>query len=547
MNVEELMKDVCKGATVLPDFQRSFIWEPEDVRELIVSVLGNYFIGSMLILEQFRNDSLFALRLVEGVKEINKDVPIKSIVKIILDGQQRTTALFYALYELGLPLKNRKNPYKFYLDIGNALKENWDDAVIGVSTRDKRKLHEISTKDDIVPFSLLKDVGEVASKFRDHPDFKKIVNLANNFMQYSIHTVSLPRDTSLEKIVETFERINRTGEPLSVFELLTARLYKDGIKLRDILKSTKEEFNFSKYVKPELILKTIALMRSKEPKRRNLLKLNHTNFKGDWEKASQSLEDAYRRVMDIRSGYGVLDFKKWMPYTTMLVPLAAMLHFLKNSKIESPKNYEKIDSWYWISIFSNRYDQAVDTASATDFKVIKEWLNDDNKIPEFIKKFDFSTIDLDVDKQGSATYRGVINLIVLAGALDFETGLPPQFRKEKIQDDHIFPKSIYKEHRVANRTLISTNAKKGDKKPSEYFEEMRKKHGEAKLKEILKTHLIPEDALDTLLKDDLNNFMKKRRLAIVEVLKEKVALLKNDANVRLWNTIDEIQLNRYRI
>ena len=43
MNVEELMKDVCKGAAVLPDFQRHFVWEPEDVRELLVSVLGNYF------------------------------------------------------------------------------------------------------------------------------------------------------------------------------------------------------------------------------------------------------------------------------------------------------------------------------------------------------------------------------------------------------------------------------------------------------------------------------------------------------------------------
>jgi len=47
-------------------------------------------------------------------------------------------------------------------------------------------------------------------------------------MNYQIHIVSLPRDTDLEKIVETFERINRTGEPLSIFELLTARLKKDG-------------------------------------------------------------------------------------------------------------------------------------------------------------------------------------------------------------------------------------------------------------------------------------------------------------------------------
>jgi len=76
MKVEDLVKSVKNGDIVLPDFQRSFIWEPEDVRELLVSVLGNYFIGSMLILEHFRDESPFALRLVEGVKRVNEGAKI---------------------------------------------------------------------------------------------------------------------------------------------------------------------------------------------------------------------------------------------------------------------------------------------------------------------------------------------------------------------------------------------------------------------------------------------------------------------------------------
>jgi hypothetical protein len=69
---------------------------------------------------------------------------------------------------------------------------------------------------------------------------------------------------------------------------------------------------------------------------------------------------------------------------------------------------------------------------------IKEWIIDDNKVPEFIKKFEPENVDLDIDKQSSAIYRGVISMIVLKGALDFETGQPPQFSKERVQDDHIF-------------------------------------------------------------------------------------------------------------
>lgn len=113
-------------------------------------------------------------------------------------------------------------------------------------------------------------------------------------------------------------------------------------------------------------------------------------------------------------------------------------------------------------------------------------------------------------------------MIVLNGALDFKTGQPPQFGKEKIQDDHIFPKSVYKDHRIANRTLISTNAEKSDKKPSEYFKQKLDEHGKEKLKMILESHIIPEDALDYLLSDDVQNFIERRKQAIISNLREKL-------------------------
>ena len=128
---------------------------------------------------------------------------------------------------------------------------------------------------------------------------------------------------------------------------------------------------------------------------------------------------------------------------------------------------------------------------------------------------------MNVEKQTSAIYRAVINLIVLAGALDFKTGNPPQFEKEKIQDDHIFPKSIYNCNLVTNKTLISTNTEKSNKLPSEYFKELLTKHGEKELKKILTSHLIPEDALSSLLEDNLESFVNKRKRAITDTIKEK--------------------------
>jgi len=522
MKVKNLVEGVYKGEIVLPDFQRSFIWEPEDVRELIVSVLGDYFIGTMLVLEISKDDSPFALRLFEGVKEVNKEAKIQSFVKIILDGQQRTTALFYALYEPNIPLKGRKSAYKFYLDLEEALNSNWNNAVIGVNIRDKKRLKKINSKNLVIPFGEIKKPKKIIKKFKDHPEIDKIFELIYNFLERPIHMIKLPKNIDLEKIVETFERINRTGDPLSVFELLVARLYKHGIKLRDLLENAKSKYKVIKIVKPEFILKVIALIRGKEPKRRNILNLNYHNFENDWNNAISALNEAYKRATDIKNGYGVFDFPKWMPYTTMLVPLAAILNYIRVSKLETPENFNKIDKWYWVSVFLNRYDQAVDTTSYSDYNTLKEWLKDDDKIPEFIKEFDINNVDVDVEKQGAATYRGVINLIVLSGALDFKTGQPPQFYKEKVQDDHIFPQSKYKVDSVINRTLISTNVAKGDLNPSEYFNERIKDYGREKLKEILSTHLIPENAIDDLLTDNINDFLEKRKKKILDKIKEMI-------------------------
>lgn len=540
MEVSDLLNRVKNGNIVLPEFQRSFIWEPEDVRELLVSILGGYSIGSMLTIDAIKDNSPFALRLIEGANKVNDKIEIQNSVNILLDGQQRTTALFYALYGLDIPLKGRKSPYKFFIDLDKALNEEWDDAVICVSINDKKKLSKIEDNPNVIPIALFNNIGELATELisrrdnRDNKEIEKIINIANGFMNYKIHIVNLPMNTNLEKIVETFERINRTGEPLSIFELLTAKLYKDNIKLRDLWENAKEKYTFAKSVEREFIrefiLKVISLMRGKEPKRRNILELQPKNFEDDWERACEALQDAYTRVTDVKNGYGVFVFDNWMPYPTMLVPLAAILDFIKTEKKDIKNNYEKIDKWYWISIFSNRYDQAVDTTSSADFKILKEWITDDNKKPDFIQKFNPEEVDLDTDKQKSAVYRGVINLIVLEGALDFQTGQPPQFDPKKIQDDHIFPKSIYKDdciNCIANKTLISTatNTEKSNKKPSAYFKKIRDTHKEEKLIEILKSHIIPEDALDDLLNDNKENFIVKRKEAIKNILKKRC---KND-------------------
>ena len=270
-------------------------------------------------------------------------------------------------------------------------------------------------------------------------------------------------------------------------------------------------------------------MRGKTPTRKNMLEINPVDFETDWRRACESLELAYRRLLDKRTGYGVLDFKKWVPYETMIIPLAAMIRYLKDKRLDSERNYLKLDAWYWASVFGNRYEHSTDTVSKQDYDKMIKWFNDDLAVPDFIKKFKPEDVDYDVSIQRSAIFKGVVSLIVLKGAKDFLTGQSPEYEREKVQLDHIFPRSKFssryrKEYidSILNRTIISSNQRKMNKKPSEFFGSLIKDYGKDKVIEILETHLIPGDALGSLLNDNLEYFKEKRKRAIIEEIKRRV-------------------------
>ncbi|MHA1609438.1 MAG: GmrSD restriction endonuclease domain-containing protein [Candidatus Njordarchaeales archaeon] len=520
-----MLEYIKAGRIVLPDFQRSFVWDPESVRELLVSVLGNYYIGAILILGPIsKKNAPFSIRLLEGVKKVNPSAQIDDVVYIILDGQQRLTSLFYARYEPQIPLRGKKYRHVFFVDVEKALNKDWDSAIIGVSEKNIKKIEELSSEETIIRFSDLFDIKKLAKKFKDHPKIDAILDLANRVINYQLNIIFLRESEGLERIVETFERINRTGLPLSLFDLLVARLYKHQINLRELLEETRKRYDFIKYIRPEYIVYVIALIRNKDLRRKSILNLQPANFERDWEKACEALELAYKRIINTKGGYGAFDFKNWVPYASMIVPLAAMIWYLKQKRIDHANNYKKIDIWYWVSVFNNRYEHSTQTIAKTDFDIMKKWFENDSEIPNFIKEFDPKSIDLDVKSRSSAIFRGVINLIVLKGAYDFKTGGVPTLSPSKAQCDHIFPWSIYRENSVLNRTIIVSNQSKIDKKPSEYFRERINELGRGKVEEILSTHLIPKSALDDLLEDKLKDFMKKRRKAILKEIKRRTKI-----------------------
>lgn len=519
VTVQTLMQDVKRGRVVLPDFQRGFVWKPDDVQELLVSVLGSYYIGSILYLQTLEQKAPFALKLVEGVSSLFPDVQVDSIVEVLLDGQQRTSSLFYAMFAPPLQLSGRKSPYRFFASLPHVLSADWQNAVDFVNVSNTRRLKVLQASPDHVAFTDFFEVGELTTRFVTGKYQEKaaaLIQAVNNFNNYKVQTVTLDRETPLHRVVETFERINKTGIPLGITDLLVAKLYREKVKLRELIATAESKYDQSYYrhTGPDFILRVMSLLRDLDVRRNTILELSAKDFEKDWDNAAKALALAFKRMTDLKH-YAVIDFGRWSPFSTMLVPLAGMIAQLQSKKQDNAKNYAKLDEWYWATVFSNRYNEGVNTNTVSDFKWMAEWFSDDAKVPAFIRKFN-AKVDLQIDSRTSATYRGVFALVVRRGALDFKTGESPSLEVSKIQDDHVFPKSKFKVDAIWNRTLISSNAEKSDKRPSEYFNALLVLGSRQKLLEILSTHLIDEKGLEALLSDEIDDFQAARTARIQE-------------------------------
>lgn len=536
-----IIQQAYEGKVVLPEFQRSFVWGREDIEQLLVSILQGYFIGTFLFLDSPPAQPMFHFRTIEGLDKVNPSAQPSShtLVRLVLDGQQRITSVFYALYEPEIPLRNSRKPHRFYLRLDALMDGNPDDAVYGISLADKPRLAEMD-KDvqggKAIRFSLFRDAGKFyhwlygeQTGFIEEHQKGMIERFYRNFADYMVPVVSVSPETGKDNIVNIFERINRTGVSLSLFDLAAARLYLKKIDLRKLWTQFHESnVALAKMIRPEFLLKVVALLVGKEARKSALLDivehLEKARFEELWETACDLLRKAYQRLTS-PGGYGAVQ-DRWIPYSTMLVPLAVLLHYIEE-KHGGEEMYRKVDRWYWGSVFAQRYDQAVDTTSYRDVNEVKAWLEGRN-CPAWLENLRVEQqVDLEsVEDQRSAIYRGMICLIVRAGARDFINGQPASLKE--CQDDHIFPRSKFKTEPqvncILNRTLISSNQIKSDKKPSEYLPLLLEKHGKdpERLRKTLQSHLISEEAQRAMEKDDFRGFIELRKRAFLSEIAKHV-------------------------
>jgi len=123
VSLNTLIGRLKEGRFVIPDFQREFEWQPWDIRDLMRSIFLDYYIGSLLLWKG-KKESFEAL----SCEPIYGYVGNGDRQDIVLDGQQRLTAMYYVFTAPEKPLPNRANRYFYYMQVDRFMAEEYDAA-----------------------------------------------------------------------------------------------------------------------------------------------------------------------------------------------------------------------------------------------------------------------------------------------------------------------------------------------------------------------------------------------------------------------------------
>lgn len=517
--ITELMADIYDGKIQLPDFQRGWVWEDGRIQALIASITNNFPIGAAMFLEYGNENVRFKYRTIEGAPEASV-VPSD----LILDGQQRLTSIYSALYNPS-PVHTRTDKggeiYRYYyIDIKKALDSSCDrvDAIFSVPetkivTSDFGRKIETDLSDREKEFEQRKFPLNIILNFTEVQNWqnqyyaywnydREVIQEFTDFntriiiktMQYKMPVITLGKDTPKEAVCQVFENVNTGGVSLTVFELVTAVFAMDDFELRkdwDERQALHFTGDLLSVISATDFLTACTLLASYKNgktvscKKKDVLNLSLIDYQRYAEDLTEGFVEAEKMLQEERI-FG----KKDIPYSTQLIPLAVLCTLLSDgNKIKATNVKNKIKQWYWCGVFGELYGGANETRYVNDVVGVMDWVSDDERIPKTVQESYFNPVRLlTLQSRQSAAYKGIMALILKNHCKDFISGREMDFTVYKSENPdihHVFPRNYCEKQRypkekwnsIVNKTPItySTNREIGGVAPSKYLAKIEAK------------------------------------------------------------------------
>ncbi|QTP60323.1 DUF262 domain-containing protein [Billgrantia antri] len=412
--IDKILNRVRTSKLALPDFQRDFVWSPGRVAELLDSISRQWPIGALLLLE---GPQQFASRSINCGPFIEKN----SEPSFILDGQQRITALYHAVYDV--------SDYCYYVDfkILNQEKEEY----IRWERRDKfTKLYPSTKERALAQIALISDLWELQdfyswiSYVEDENEKIKLVQARDTRLSglqskvYKVMAIELEQGIDLEALSRIFETLNRTGVRLNAFDLMVASLYPSGFHLRDEWENALSYYEIIRKISPDaleilkltslVVRETVGRKYSKGVRQGDILSIDRSLIINNWP---TSLELYAKALEYCRNNFGITT-GNLVPYWSMILGVAAWL-------LKGEEDDRLISQW-WTSRLSTLYfSQAANTRIVSDFEEICN-----GTIRTNIQDENLREILLEPAKRHSSLMKGIAGLLIRNGATDILTEEP---------------------------------------------------------------------------------------------------------------------------
>lgn len=429
--VSVLISQILSKQIAIPEIQRPFVWKAKQVRDLMDSLYKGYPTGYIII---WQNPNI---KLKDGSLSVGK--------KIIIDGQQRITALMTAI--AGLPIVNsdyKKCRIKIAFNPFAALSDDKDAEIFAV--QDSSHLKSRKWIPDIAEifqtgFNMFGFVREYCTNNPDMRDsdlgeiLSKLLNIGNR----QIGIIELSDTLEIDLVTDIFIRINSKGTSLSQGDFVMSKIAADEkfggnqlrkaidyfshlaiepsfystIKENDVDFARSDYFPKMEWLKDDLetvfdpdcddVLRVAFMYKFKRAKLADLVGLlSGRDFKTrDYNESI--VENTYKELIDgVKNVINENNFKQFMiaikgagfvsnklVTSNMALDFAYTLYLIlkKNESFAVGEVKRIVQKWYVLSVLTGRYSSSPETAFAKDLRLI-----DENGVQKVLQDIEAATL-----------------------------------------------------------------------------------------------------------------------------------------------------------
>ncbi|MBE0448304.1 MAG: DUF262 domain-containing protein [Actinobacteria bacterium] len=491
MKISTILDQIDLGSIALPEFQRGYVWNRDQVRGLMHSLYRKHPVGSLLV---------WVTKTESANARGDGDLTPGS-AKLLLDGQQRMTSLYGIIR--GFPPKFFDGNAQSFTGLYFNLEEEIFEFYAPLKMRDNPLWINVTELMRI-------GVGEAIQRLVTNPALQSNLNTYINRLNaiYSINDIDLHmeevtgEDKTVDVVVDIFNRVNSGGTKLSKGDLALAKICAAWPEARDEMKTQlvkwrRAGFNF----KLEWLLRITNVIITGEALFSALRDVDTATFQKGLQQAEKSIDN----LLNLISARLGLDHDQVLG-SRYSFPVLARYVIQHGGHLADHKEQDKLLYWYIHTLLWGRYAGSTESILNQDLALIEQTEGALDRLINQLRQnrgdLQLSADDFKVWSSGARFYPLLYMLTRVCKARDWATGI--ELSKHllgslnKLQVHHIFPKSLLYEHgytrpevnAIANFTFLTqdTNLLVSNRNPEEYFEEFLVRQPGA-----LESHWIPMD------------------------------------------------------